>query len=180
MTTLQIHFFTHAELTPGLHNEINALDRIAFAGESHDDDPELSGINWATPDWMGLGFLDGELITQLCLPKREIRVGAEMISVAGIGGMATHPKYQHKGYGSALLAATEAFMRDEIQVPFGLLICANGTRGFYKRAGWYFAAEVLFFSQDNQRRALHTSVMILPLANQRWSTGEIDLCGLPW
>lgn len=180
MTDLDVRLIPHAELTPELQGDIDALDHIAFAGDDGDDDPEFSSIKWASPEWMALGFLHGELVTQLCLPKREIIVGAEKIWVAGVGGMATHPKHQHMGYGSTLLAATESFMRDRMQVPFGLLICADETRPFYEFARWQFAADALYFRQENQRRRLTTCVMILPLEDRAWPAGEIDLCGAPW
>ncbi len=114
------------------------------------------------------------------LPKREIRVDDERVWVAGIGGMATHPDHQHKGYGSALLRATESFMRAEMHVPFGLLICDYETRPFYELARWQFAADRLYYIQDNQRRTLTTCIMILMLENHAWRAGEIDLCGSPW
>jgi len=180
MTKLEIRFIPHAEIMGELQDQIEALDKLAFADDGIDDDPEFAGIHWATPDWMALGFLNSELVTQLCLPKREINVGAEKVWVAGIGGMAAHPKFQHKGYGSALLAAAEAYMRDEIQVPFGLLICADETRPFYKLARWQVAGDKLFYEQDNQQRVLQTCVMILSLDNQPWPAGEIGLCGSPW
>lgn len=180
MTDLDIRYIPQPEIPPELQGAIDALDQIAFAGDDGDDDPEFSSIKWATPDWMALGFLYGELVTQLCLPRREITVGGKKVWVAGIGGMATHPDHQHKGYGSALLAATESFMRDEMQVPFGLLICANETRPFYELARWQLAANGITFWQENQRRTLNTCVMALSLRDRAWPTGEIDLCGSPW
>jgi len=180
MTDLNIRFIPELEITSELQREIDLLDKLAFADDGMDDDPEFSSIHWSSPDWMALGYLHDDLVTQLCLPRREISVGFEKIWVAGIGGMATHPNHQHKGYGSALLGATESFMRNEMSVQFGLLICADQTRPFYELAGWQFAADHLYFTQENQRRSLDTCVMILPLTNQAWHTGEIDLCGLPW
>jgi predicted acetyltransferase len=180
MTNLQIRFIRHQEISSELRIEIEGLDHLAFAGDDIDDDPEFASIRWAIPDWMALGFLNQELVTQLSMPKREIMVGDKKVSVAGIGGMATHPKHHHKGYGSALLKATETFMRDELQVPFGLLICAETTHPFYELARWQLTADVLYYQQDNQRRILHTSVMILNLGNHTWPAGEIDLCGSPW
>jgi GNAT superfamily N-acetyltransferase len=176
MTDLDIRFIPSAVLTEEIQSAFDALDHLAF-GEEKD---EFSSIQWATPDWMALGFLQGNLVTQLCIPKREITMGTERVWVAGLGGMATHPKVQHQGLGSALLAATEAFMRDTIQVPFGLLICAEETRPFYARSRWQAAADTLFFTQDQKRRMLKTCVMILPLTDRLWPAGEIDLCGLPW
>jgi GNAT superfamily N-acetyltransferase len=180
MTDLQIRFLPRSEITPGLNSEIEMLDKLAFADDDIDNDPDFAGIQWASPDWMALGYLNGELVTQLCLPKREILVGPEKIQIAGVGGMATHPKHWHKGYGTALLRATESFMRDEMQALFGLLICADETQPFYQLTKWQRVADMLYFTQNDQRRPLQTCVMILRLTDQPWRAGEIDLCGLPW
>lgn len=177
---LKIEIILDSLIPPEIQKVITELDRLAFAHDDIDNDPEFSSIRWASPDWMALGFLHGELVTQLCVPKREIMVGSEKVWVAGVGGMATHPNHHHKGYGSALLKATETFMRDEIQVPFGLLICADETRPFYELAHWQYAADLLYYQQDNQKRTLRTSVMILQLENHAWPASEIDLCGSPW
>jgi GNAT superfamily N-acetyltransferase len=180
MADLDIRFIPYLELTPVLQSQFDELDHLAFGGMNEEEDPEFSTIQWATPDWMALGFLQGQLVTQLCIPKRQITVGTERVWVAGLGGMATHPEFQPQGLGSTLLAATEAFMRDTIQVPFGLLICAEGTRPFYEHSRWQFAANSLYFTQEDQRRIMNPCVMILPLTDRLWPPGEIDLCGLPW
>jgi GNAT superfamily N-acetyltransferase len=181
MDTLEIEIIPADQVSSELDSQIDQLDRLAFGGDGDiDNDPEFSGIQWSSPDWMALGFQGEELVTQLCLPKRQITVGVEKIWVAGIGGMATHPNHHHKGYGSALLKAAETFMRDQLKVPFGLLICASETRRFYELAYWQLVADALYHEQGDQKRILHTSVMILQLENQTWPVGEIDLCGLPW
>lgn len=178
---LKIEITQASLISPDVQKHINELDTLAFADDGIDNDPEFSNIHsWASPDWMALGFLNKELVTQLSIPKRKIMVGLERIWVAGIGGMATRPNHHHKGYGSALLKATETFMRNEIRVPFGLLICADSTRPFYELARWQHVANLLFYQQENQKHRLHTSVMILQLGNQTWPAGEIDLCGSPW
>ncbi len=180
MKNLQVRFIHHQEIAPELRIEIEELDHLAFAGDDIDNDPEFASIRWATPDWMALGFLHEELVTQLSMPKREIMVGSERVWVAGVGGMATHPNHHHKGYGSTLLKATETFMSDELRVPFGLLICADETQPFYELSRWMRVADMLSYHQDDQKRTLRTSVMILQLQNRTWPAGEVDLCGLPW
>jgi nodulation protein A len=180
MTDLEIHFVPQINLTPELQREFDKLDRLAFGEIIFEEDPDFPPIQWATPDWMALGFLHGQLVTQLCIPRREILVGGEKIWVAGLGGMATHPKYQHRGYGSALLAAIEPFMRDTLQAQFGLLICSDEVRPFYELSRWQYAASALYFTQDQQRRVMNPCVMVLPLTARAWPAGEIDLCGLPW
>jgi predicted acetyltransferase len=179
MTDLQMSFLPVAEITPELDRRIEALDHLAFSGEAHTD-PEFASIEWGSPDWMSLGFMNEELVTQFSLLKREILVGGQPVSVAGVGGVATHPQWLRRGLASTLLRAAESFMRDEIRVPFGLLICADETQPVYARCGWRTVAKSLLFVQNNLRRRLETCVMILPLADQPWPGGEIDLCGLPW
>lgn len=71
-------------------------------------------------------------------------------------------------------------MREEMEVPFGLLVCADERRSFYGRAGWKLIADKLLFIENGEHRSLKTSVMILPLSTEVWPSGEIDLRGLPW
>jgi aminoglycoside 2'-N-acetyltransferase I len=175
---LQIEIISTDKISAELDKQIDALDHIAFSGQAHD--AEFNSIQWASHEWMALGRLDGELVTQLCLLKREIIVGGEKVWVTGIGGVATHSNWRRRGLASQLLHASEAFMLYEIHAPFGLLICADETQPVYARCGWQTVAKSLTFVQDGQRCNLETCVMILPLVNQSWPAGEINLCGLPW
>lgn len=179
MTTLEIRFLPVDQVTPELEHAIDALDHLAFAGEQ-DDDPEFASIEWGSPDWMALGFRDDELVSQLCLNKREIAVGAARVWVAGVGGVATHPDWQKRGFAGQVLRASETFMRETLQVPFSLLVCADETQPVYARCGWQTVARKLIFIQDEKVRSLETCVMILPLTGQPWPEGEINLLGLPW
>ena len=183
MTNLHISFLSSIEVTPELDRQIDSLDRLAFSGEDHTT--EIDSIAWASHEWMALGCLDDgttpdALATQLCLLKREILVGGEPVWVAGVGGVATRPEWQRHGLASQLLRAAQTFMRAEIRVPFGLLICADERQHFYAGCGCQSVASTLNFSQDGRQRALKTCVMVLPLADQVWPAGEIDLRGLPW
>lgn len=179
MTMLEIRFLPVDQVSPELDRAIDTLDHLAFAGQT-DDDPEFASIEWGSPEWMVLGLLHGELVSQLCLHKREISVGAQRVWVAGVGGVATHPAWLRRGFASQVLRATETFMRDELKVPFGLLVCADETQPVYARCGWHTISQALVFIQDGQPRILETCVMILPLTGQPWPTGEINLLGLPW
>lgn len=100
--------------------------------------------------------------------------------MVGIGGVATHPNYQKRGFASMLLQVVDKIMREKMNSSFALLICADERRPFYARNGWKHIADELFFTQEGQHRLLKTCVMILSLIEQNWLAGEIDLCGLPW
>jgi nodulation protein A len=182
MTGLSIRILSVKDSTPELDHRIDTLDHLAFSGsdDAGNPDPEFDSIEWSSPDWLVLGFVESELVSQLCLHKREITVGATQVRVAGVGGVATHPNWQRRGLASQLLRSAETFMRDEMLVPFGLLVCADTTQPVYAHCGWQTVAQALLFVQDGQRRTLETCVMILPLAGQPWPAGEINLLGLPW
>lgn len=177
---LKIEIILDSLVSADAQKSIDELAQLAFADEQHDD-PEFNSIDWSSPiDYMALGYVDGELVTLACLIRREITVGGKPVWAAGVGGVATHPNRQRRGFASALLQASEKFMREKMSASFGLLVCADERRSFYGRLGWKYVADELFFIQDGKRRSLKTSVMILPLAGQDWLAGEIDLRGLPW
>ena len=173
---LQIEFIRSSQVPPAIQEIIDRLDKLAFAGEIAEEDPN----EWANSDWMVLGRVAGEIVTQLGLLKREILVGSMLIPVGGIGGVATHPAWRRRGFSTALLREAAQFMQSEFKVPFGLLNCARKTQPFYGRLGWKTVATELWFTGNENRRLLKTPVMILPFLKQEWPEGEIDLCGLPW
>ena len=179
MKDLQIRFLAQTEISPAADLQINALDQLAFTGEDVAD-PQLKDIQWASHEWMAVGYLDQQLVVQFCLLTREIRVGVQRLMVAGVGGVATHPEWRRKGLARQLLLAGEVFMRQCLMVPFGLLICAEETQPLYAECGWLTVAQSLFFNQEGQQRFMETVVMILPLSRQTWPVGEIDLEGQPW
>jgi ribosomal protein S18 acetylase RimI-like enzyme len=166
MANLNIRLFSSEEISPELELQSSELDRLAFSDENPND-PVLSGIEWSSHDWMALGFLKKELVTQLCLIKRGILVGEQPVWVAGVGGVATHSHWQRRGFASQLLRESKTFMYDKMCVPFGLLICAEET-------------QTVYVIQNGEHRTLDTCVMILPLTTQAWLPGVINLCGLPW
>jgi predicted acetyltransferase len=176
-STLTIKYLRRDQISDELDQQIDALDHLAFCGP---EDPEVASIEWASSDWMALGFMEDILVTQLCMLKREILVGGEPVWVGGVGGVATHPGWQRRGMASQLLHASETFMCDQLQVPFGLLVCDQTVESVYARCGWQTVAQSLYFVQDGKTRLLKTLVMVLPLAEQAWRTGEINLCGAPW
>ena len=175
-TLLQIEFIRSSQVSPDIQEIIDRLDQLAFAEENAEGDSNA----WAASDWMGLGRMDGEIVTQLGLLKREIRVGAVRMPVGGVGGVATHPTWQRRGLSTTLMGAAAQFLQAKLNIPFGLLVCADDTQPFYARLGWKTVATELWFTRNAKLQSLQTTVMILPFSKQEWPQGEIDLCGLPW
>jgi GNAT superfamily N-acetyltransferase len=178
--TLQIKILSNDQISPELDKQIDQLDHLAYCNVKLPEDPDYGQIVWSAHNWMVLGFIKGTLVTQLCLLKREINVGTEAIWIAGLGGVATDPQWQRHGFALQILREAEKYMRDVIRVAFGLLICDKEIQSYYTRCGWINVAQSLRYSLAGQSRVLNTCVMILPLTNQVWPSGEIDLCGSPW
>ncbi len=177
MNELEFRILSNAEISPELRKQIKELDSLAFNEPLED---ELKDVQWSSADAMAVGFIDGLLVSQLCLVYRQVKAGAISLLVVGVGGVATHPKYRRKGYSSQLLAKIRDFLSKEQRANFGLLICDEKLETFYGAAGWQKVANSLDYWQENQRRTLKTPVMILSLSDQEWPTGNIDIRGLPW
>lgn len=177
---LQIKFLSEEQLSEEIKKQINDLDHEAFFAADQEKDEAFAKIEWASNEWMALGNIKDKLVTQLCLLKRQLKVGEVSVIVAGIGGVATTTQWLKQGFSSLLLQSAADFMKKEMKVPFGLLICDDKLQKFYSKNGWQKVADSLWFIQEGQRHPLKSCVMVIPLVNQEWPQGEIDLCGLPW
>ena len=74
------------------------------------------------------------VISTLRVWERRIRVGASFVTMGGIGGVCTHPKYRGVGYASALMRDTIDYLRMtgcDIGALFTIIPAA-----FYRRLGW--------------------------------------------
>ena len=114
------------------------------------------------------------------LLKQAVRVGESMISVAGIGGVVTHPKYRDSGF--ARLAMEEALPQavGELDVQFGLLFCREAMLPWYERQGWTLANDTVWIEQWRGMIPSPLPTMIRRLVAERWPAGEVWLGGLPW
>ena len=74
------------------------------------------------------------VISTLRVWERRIRVGASFVTMGGIGGVCTHPKYRGVGYASALMRDTIDYLRRtgcDIGALFTIIPAV-----FYRRLGW--------------------------------------------
>ncbi|RKU27159.1 hypothetical protein C6497_12060 [Candidatus Poribacteria bacterium] len=74
------------------------------------------------------------VVSTLRIWERRIRVGDSLVTMGGIGGVCTHPKYQGVGYASALMRqTTEYFKTDGYDI--GILFTIIPEE-FYEKFGW--------------------------------------------
>ena len=74
------------------------------------------------------------VVSTLRVWERRIRVGASLVTMGGIGGVCTHPKYRGVGYASALMRDTIDYLRT-IGCDLGVLFTII-PEAFYRRLGW--------------------------------------------
>lgn len=175
-TALQLHI----TIKPGdslSEEEWRQVDRVSEAAYAGD----TSELTWADEqNWVVMGSLDGLIVSCLILIERTGKIDEQPVRLGGVGGVATHPDAQRKGYARQVMLAAADFMRDQLKVEFGLLVCSVELAGYYGRMGWQSVDGLLFADQPEGKTRLDMPVMVLPCGDKKWPDGSIDLCGLPW
>jgi len=170
---MEIEVKRTGELTEAVRAHINAWLIQQFGEESGD-------YAWSDAEWHVLLRVDGQLVSHVEIVERTGTVAGRPVKLGGIGGVVTLPEWRGQGLATATLERAAAFMRDELQVAFGLLICGQNMIPFYSRLGWQVVEGPLTFDQSGGKVVFDDMTMVLPCAGENWPEGTIDLCGLPW
>jgi aminoglycoside 2'-N-acetyltransferase I len=135
---------------------------------------------WAEPDFYLILNLEEQLAGRLAILDRQVSVGGAMVRVGGIGGVATKPGFRHRGVASAMLARAAEFIKSDLRVEFGLLLCRHGVSPVYAKMGWAIVPGPTTFARAGVTARYPNDTMILPLAQKSWPSGPINMLGLPW
>jgi predicted acetyltransferase len=141
--------------------------------------------------WAGIVFAHAELrvlvqdeqqgvVCHVGVYRREVKWNGRKMRAGGIGGVATLPGSQRRGYASIALNAAIRTLKDEGATDFALLFCEPHNAPFYAGRGWKpFEGEIYADQPEGRIRfeAIAPYVYKLKSAPLR---GVIDLCGLPW
>ncbi|MEU6129894.1 GNAT family N-acetyltransferase [Saccharopolyspora sp. NPDC047091] len=162
-----------AELTALRHAVYPPADEADWAGA----DLEWAGAHWR----VRVRAPDGSLVCNVSLL---VRTGAEAgreVTIAGVGGVQTHPGYRRRGYAHAALRASEAHFRSRGDVDFGLLVCDPPLLRYYAELGWReFTGTLLVTRFGEPTEFVLSPVMTLPVGGAAPVDGVIDLGGPPW
>jgi len=109
-----------------------------------------------------------------------VRVGGRDIKVGGIGGVVSVPEARRRGHVHAAMRQAAEFMRDQLQVEFGMLFCLPRLVPFYARQNWLLLEDVVEFDQPAGPAVSPFHSMVLPFADRKWPAGKVELGGLPW
>jgi len=78
--------------------------------------------------------VNNRVVSTLRVWERRIRIGASLVTMGGIGGVCTDPKYRGVGYASALMRQTIGYLQT-IGCDLGVLFTVIPEE-FYQRLGW--------------------------------------------
>lgn len=119
------------ELSRSEVDAIRALMMVAFGDDEED--------RFSEEDWQhaigGMHFvldIDGVLVTHASVVEREIHVAGRPFRSGYVEAVATAPERDGAGFGSIVMAAVTAFIRDNYEL--GML--GTGRHHFYERLGW--------------------------------------------
>jgi len=168
-----------AELTAAEQSALRALSRAVYPPEI-----PLPGraIEWASPQWSVITWdAGGEALCHVGVFLREARWNGRAVMVGGIGGVKTHPASRRCGLASAAIQRALAFLGEQGEVDFALLVCAPGLVPFYERLGWHrFPGDLLVTQKGTIGPFTFNLPMTIPLRLRESLSGTIDLLGPPW
>ena len=174
MTIDEIH---EIDLTPDLETEIAAVIEAAFGR-----DAGYAGRSFFKQrhSLRVLARVDGELVGHIALVFRQIRAGDRLIPIMGVAEVATQPRFQGRGIGSAMLRHAIALSR-KTQARFMLLF---GVRPIYAGHGFLEASNDLTWVAMQEMRTTGTETkparafLYLPLSDEKWDNrAPVDLLG---
>jgi aminoglycoside 2'-N-acetyltransferase I len=165
-----VRLLSATETDPALANELRRWFEEEFGRADR----------WAEPDHYVILSVGGKLAGRLGVLDSKVSVGNQIIRVGGIGGVATKPDFRHRGVASAMLARAAEFMKDDLGVEFGFLLCRHEVSPVYAKSGWIIVRGPTTFTRAGVTATYPNDTIILPLAGKRWPSGPIDMLGLPW
>lgn len=121
-----------------------------------------------------------EVLCHVGIYRREVTWNGRKLRAGGIGGVATLPGSQRRGYASIALNAAIQTLKDEGATDFALLFCEPHNAPFYVGRGWKpFEGEI--YAEQPQGRVRFEAIAPYVYHLKRMPPrGVIDLCGLPW
>ena len=108
---------------------------LAFDSDDHERYRQyVQGDSSYRPSQTRVVVVNDKVVSTLRVWERRIRVGASLVTMGGIGGVCTHPRYRGVGYASALMRDTIGYLQTmgyDIGALFTII-----PEEFYRRLGW--------------------------------------------
>ena len=184
MKSLSIAVVTHDRLTRADLGGLRRLFDSEYREEFGDWDPEQP-YGYASHDVHVIARTGDRIVGHAGWARRTITVGAEVVVIAGVGGVLISDDARGQRLGADILQAAERSMRDHGGIDFGYLGCREGIVSFYAACGWTrIRAGERSIGRTGEPVADPPGqpILILPISapGQSWPEGEIDLRGRAW
>jgi GNAT superfamily N-acetyltransferase len=137
-------------------------------------------LTWRPKDLHFLLYNDGELFSHVGVLRHTVFVEDKPVIVGGVGGVATLPDAQKKGYAKMLMRHAAEFFEREWKVDAGLLFCLPLMIAFYESLGWQTVSEPVLIEQPNGAIESPIGIMVLPFNDNVRQNGKVELRSLPW
>lgn len=123
-----------------------------------------------TPDKFALLLNNGAPVSTLVIYSRSLEYQGKKYTFSGIGGVATHKQFRHKGFATELLKQTMRSMKDDYDFS---LLCTNISKlsPLYEKVGFVPLVKPYYFIDKNGKKDIETGAMIAPLS----SPDSVDL-----
>jgi len=142
------------------------------------DDPSLSIIRnslvndpYFRPERVRVGVMDGQIISHVVILHRPTWAGSQVIELAGITAVATHPDYQGRGYGTRVLRDALKLVR---RWKYDVALVTTRVPGFFARLGFLEVPAVIGHqcpARGLERMRLSAEYQLAPLDyHQQWPT----------
>lgn len=135
---------------------------------------------WRPKVWHFFVEDEDRVVSHVGVLEAVVRAGDTEVKVGGIGGVVSLPEVQGRGHIHAAMQRAAEFMRDELQVEFGMLFCLPRLVPFYARQGWQLLEESVEFEQPSGPVISPFRSMVLSWDGREWPAGKINVGGLPW
>ena len=178
--TIQIEFVATEDFSDRQQKGLDALRAAVYPPEVLETLPSRF-FTWARPQWSMLLWEGNELRSRVGLLVRDVFHNNTPKRIGGIGGVATHPASQGKGYASQSMREAAKRFQEELQVDYALLFCRPQLVPFYNRLGWKSFEGKVFVEQPKARIDFTANgAMVLDVKEKAPLDGVLDLNGLPW
>ena len=122
------------------------------------------------------------IVGQIGIVERLITCGGVPVRIAGVQSLAVVPDWRKSGASQRLMTAAMDDARRR-GIRFGLLFCLPGLANFYARLGWRQIERAVTMLDAAGRSVPLTAkniAMNLPLGDEKFPPGPIDLAGRDW
>ncbi|WP_315745388.1 MULTISPECIES: GNAT family N-acetyltransferase [unclassified Bradyrhizobium] len=121
---------------------------------------------------------DERIVGHLAIYERQIRCGAEEVTVGLIGEVAVAASHRGRGHARALVDNAHGYLRQR-QIPFSILFAFEPR--VYASSGYRLIEnETRFLGKDGTwQSGVYPGSMVAELMGRRWPDLQVDLCGRP-